>query len=348
MAKKVYIILLNWNGWIDTIECLESVFRSNYPNYQVIVCDNNSQDRSLEHIQAWAEGRLDVSLPTTNSLRRLSFPPVPKPIPYILWRYTNAENNITADDVNRSLVLIQINANLGFAGGCNVGLRYIASKNDFNYVWLLNNDTVIESSALDYLVQRMREKPRAGLCGSTIIYYHDPTRIQALGGFKYNKWLGTSKQIGNLDAWKESVDQEQIEKQMFGIQGASILVSNEFIKTIGLMSEDYFLYFEEQDWAMRAKEKFELAFSSLSVVYHKEGTSTGGRSFQKKKSLLSDYFSSRSRLLFTKKFFPWALPTVYLGIILAVLKRIFYFDFLNALMLVKALLKYSDRSHSAS
>lgn len=50
MAKKVYIIILNYNGWKDTIECLESVFRNDYPNYLVIVLDNNFPNNSTEYI----------------------------------------------------------------------------------------------------------------------------------------------------------------------------------------------------------------------------------------------------------------------------------------------------------
>jgi len=49
---KVAIIILNWNGWKDTIECLESVFRNTYPKYQVIVVDNGSTDGSMEKIKA--------------------------------------------------------------------------------------------------------------------------------------------------------------------------------------------------------------------------------------------------------------------------------------------------------
>jgi len=57
---KVAIIILNWNGWKDTIECLESVFRNTYPNYQVIVVDNGSTDGSMEKIKAWADGKQEV------------------------------------------------------------------------------------------------------------------------------------------------------------------------------------------------------------------------------------------------------------------------------------------------
>ena len=71
---KVYIVILNYNGWTDTIECLENVLRNDYPNYQVIVVDNNPPNNSMEYIKAWAEGKLDVRINLTNLLRNLSLP----------------------------------------------------------------------------------------------------------------------------------------------------------------------------------------------------------------------------------------------------------------------------------
>ncbi len=68
---KVYVIILNYNGWADTIECLESVLRNDYLNYQVIVLDNNSPNNSIEYIKAWAEG--NVWLKSDHPLRNLSF-----------------------------------------------------------------------------------------------------------------------------------------------------------------------------------------------------------------------------------------------------------------------------------
>jgi len=83
--SKVYIIILNYNGWADTIECLESVLRNDYPNYQVVVVDNNSPNNSMEYIKAWAEGKLDVWINSENPLRKISFPPIPKPFPYLFY-----------------------------------------------------------------------------------------------------------------------------------------------------------------------------------------------------------------------------------------------------------------------
>jgi len=83
--------LLNYNNWQDTVECLESVLRNDYPNYQVIVIDNNSPNNSMEYLKAWADGRLDVWVSPKNPLRNLSFPPLKKPIPYVYYTREEAE-----------------------------------------------------------------------------------------------------------------------------------------------------------------------------------------------------------------------------------------------------------------
>ena len=83
---KVAIIILNWNGWEDTTECLESVFRNTYQNFQVIVIDNGSTDDSMEKIKDWAEGKQEVLTPEpTHPLYHLSHPSAIKPIPYIYY-----------------------------------------------------------------------------------------------------------------------------------------------------------------------------------------------------------------------------------------------------------------------
>jgi len=207
---KVYIVIINWNGWKDTIECLESVFRNDYSNYQVVVCDNGSLDGSMEHITAWAAGGLDVYLPKNDQLRDLSFPPVSKPIRYVQYDRKEAESGGKpwADDIR--LILIQTSANLGFAGGNNVGFRYALARDDFAYIWLLNNDTVIRPDALIKLVMKIKEKPKIGMCGSTLLYYHDPELIQAAGGGHYNKWLGTTRHLAAFKSSDETVDDKDI------------------------------------------------------------------------------------------------------------------------------------------
>ncbi len=161
---KVYILILNYNGWSDTLECLESVFRNSYPNYQVVVLDNGSPNSSMKRIKEWAEGKQEPLCPeSTHPLYHLSHPHIKKPIPYVYYTREEAEHGdnfeleeeLVGDRENKKtnpnihslpcsqispsthypLILIQTGDNLGFAGGNNVGIRYVFAKGD--YVLLL-------------------------------------------------------------------------------------------------------------------------------------------------------------------------------------------------------------------
>jgi GT2 family glycosyltransferase len=96
------------------------------------------------------------------------------------------------------------------------------------------------------------------------------------------------------------------------------MASRDFIETVGLMDERYFLYSEEQDWAYSAKGQFDFAYAPDAVLYHKEGATTGFSS--RKTNLRSLYHLTRSRVLLTAKHAPWALPTVCASIVFAALR----------------------------
>ncbi|WP_242656389.1 glycosyltransferase [Desulfofundulus thermosubterraneus] len=169
---SVFIIILNYNGWQDTVECLESVQRLTYPNYRIVVIDNGSTDGSMEKIKAWAAGELRVES------KFFTYDPSTKPVRWIEYDRVTAEAGglpeleaeIEALPPNRRMVLIQTGANLGYAGGNNVGIRYsINSVSD--YIWLLNNDTVVHKSALKTMVDIAEKVLRIGIVGSKILYY---------------------------------------------------------------------------------------------------------------------------------------------------------------------------------
>lgn len=276
-APLVFIVVLNWNGWCDTLECLDSLRQLDYPNFRVVVVDNGSSDDSVRQIRL----------------------------------------------ANPDIMSLQTGSNLGYAGGNNIGIQY-ALDHSADYIWLLNNDTAVEPDALMHLVARMKQRPEAGICGSTLIYFHNRNQVQALGGSTYNRWLGWNKHIGEGFAVVNirHIKQDAIESRLHYIVGASMLVSREFVQDIGLMCTDYFLYCEEIDWAVRAKSRYALAYAAKSIVYHKEGSSAGGTNLDKnRKSRVADFYSLRSRILFTKRHFPCALPTIYLGLILAIANR---------------------------
>lgn len=305
-----YIVIVNWNGWRDTIECLESVLRLEHPNYRVVVCDNASTNGSPERIIAWANGETDVTPAADERLARLVEPPLPKPIPVRRFTRAEAERGGDLDRDVEQVVLIDVGANLGFAGACNVGIRYATRDPSCEYIWLLNNDTVVEPRALSALVNRLEARPRAGQCGSRLLRYREPDCIEALGGEQYVRWSGATRPVGAGHGATIAVDVADIERRLSYVGGASLCVTRRFVERVGLMEESYFLYFEEIDWARRGGSRFTLAYAHDSVVYHKHGQSTGGDGTASR-SLLADFFVQRNRLAFTRRHFPLTLPVVW-------------------------------------
>jgi len=347
---KVYIILVNYCGWVNTIECLESLLRMEYDNYQIVVVDNASNDGSVAKFRFWAEGKMDIIGNLGYSLKHLSFPPVPKPVYYVEYNRKQSEEGNFKKQENHSsilhkipapLVFINSGGNLGFAGGNNVGLRYALKDDNFQYAWLLNNDTVVEPSALKKMVKRLHEKPSAGMCGSTLCYYFHPKAIQALGGSTYNKWLGWNRFVSETEQTPTVLDPAVIERSLFDISGASMLVSRPFLETVGLMSEDYFLYFEELDWSVRSRNKFALAYAAESVVYHKGSASIRKGTTKDKISIFSDYYMQKNKIVFTRKHFPYALPTIYFGLILTFIKSIVKKQWKRAILILKIMFGFT-------
>lgn len=313
--SRIYIIMVNWNGCQDSVECLESLLYLDYQDFRIVVCDNGSSDESLQKLRGWANFHA---------------------VCYAEYNRADAEAGGSLV-VDTKLTLVTVGTNLGFAGGNNVGMRYAMARGDADYCWLLNNDTTVRPDSLTHLVARMLSQPEVGICGSTILLYHNHKRIQALGGGCYVHWIGLPWHYGRFIQWGREVNQQKAEAMMNYVEGASMLVSRKFLDEVGLLCEDYFLYFEEADWAIRAKGRFNIGYAPNSVVYHKVGGSIGTSSNPAKMSYTSDYFNIRNRLFFTRRFYPAALPTVWLVIVGSLLLRLCLGKWDRALMVFQLL-----------
>jgi GT2 family glycosyltransferase len=200
---------------------------------------------------------------------------------------------------------------LGYAAAANLGfilaLKDLATK----YVWLLNDDVKVERSCLRHMISRSESVSNAGICGCRCVYYHNPDRIQALGGGKISRWTGRSALIGNMSPSNLVVNQDDIQGEFDFIFGASMLVSRLFLEGVGLMSEDYFLYYEEPDWLMRGRDKWAFLYSHEAIVFHKGGATIGTGTSLATTSPAAEFYMLRSRLIFTRKFCPAALLSVW-------------------------------------
>lgn len=283
--EKVYVVVLNYNNYEYTIECVKSLLRLNYRNYEVVVCDNKSTDNSYECIAEWIES-------ISNDVHALEFEHIEAKSFHITLECGGSQGEIGRVRVT----LIQTGFNGGFAYGNNVGLKFALSDPDCKYFWILNNDTLVESSALSALVSRIRQDSRLGIVGSVLKNYDPPHEVQAYGGAVYSRLLGWAKPL-KMDSKRKKCSNEDIEEKINYVIGASMFVSRDFLDQIGLLSEDYFLYFEELDWAWRSKGQFRIGVAVDSVVMHRLGATTG----EKSSSSLSKFHLFRSRTIFLLK-----------------------------------------------
>ncbi|MEM8499763.1 MAG: glycosyltransferase family 2 protein [Pseudomonadota bacterium] len=339
MNQSVYIVLLNWNGWGDTIACLESVFGLQDVSFKVIVCDNDSGDGSLECIQQWASGRLRAVKPSHSRLARLQEAGSPENLKHRTIMASEL-GDLPFDDASE-LTIIDNQANLGFAAGNNTGIRYALAQKDMSHVWLLNNDTLVEPCGLRKMLDRSAVTGQRFVCGSRIMFYDNPSVIQAIGGNSYNPWTGNASQsLGRYLPENTELDVASYESALDYVCGASMLVPRRFLHEVGLMQPDYFLYYEEIDWITRASPSFKNCVAIDSVVYHKEGSSIGSASFSRRSSALSEFYMFRNKLRYTRRFHWYALPTCYLSSWLQFANRIRQKRFKNALVIAATLLGF--------
>lgn len=341
MDKYVYVVLLNWRGWSDTIACLESLYASSGPHMRIIVCDNASGDGSLEHIEEWARGLIAAQIPEHPRLARLTGQGVRQPVYQRLDRASAEAGNI---DPRADLILVENGANLGFAAGNNVGLRLALSQQDMDCVWLLNNDTMVEPDCLDKMRNALSASGDRAVCGSVIHFFDQPDVIQAIGGNRFNRLTGTAscsegRFLNEADlpgAGETGIDVSYV-------SGCSMLLPRSFLEEVGLMGEEYFLYYEEIDWFTRAAGRFPICIARDARLYHREGSSIGSPGWQRPASSFSDYHLYRSRLIFMKKHYRRFLPICYLGAALDVGKRLLQGQFGNAAAVLGVLCGRRDR-----
>jgi len=302
------VVLVNWNRWADTIEALEALLRSTMP-LRVVVVDNASADGSLDRIAAWAAGE-QMAVPASAAMARFCTPPLPKPIKV---RRLGPDQLASAVSMPEDgLTLVDSGGNLGYAGGNNVGLRLLMTEPAIRWFWLLNNDTVVEADAAAAIVARMVSTENIGMCGAIVRFYWRPDHVQALNGYRFRFQTGSARPISGGQLASAPFDVCTVVKATDFIIGASLAVSREFLKTIGLMEERYFLYYEEIDWAVRNNGRFAIAFADAATVYHKEGGSIGSSGVPGARSGFADYWLARSRLAFIRRHRPLLLPLHWL------------------------------------
>ncbi len=202
--------------------------------------------------------------------------------------------------------IIEAGENLGFAGGNNIGIRK-AIEGGADFVWLLNNDTVVDRNALVYLVDAFKN-PVAGVAGSKI--YFSPGREFHRERYKKSELGKVLWYAGGIIDWKnmyashrgvDEVDHGQFDKaeETPFITGCSMMVKKEVFERIGFLDEKFFAYLEDLDFCLRARRAgYKLLYVPQSIIWHKNaGSSAVG-------SEIHQYYMTRNRSLVGLRYAP--------------------------------------------
>lgn len=242
---KVFIIILNFNSCLETINCIESLSKITYPNYEIIVVDNASSDDSEDEIKA---------------------------------HFTD-------------ITVIQSGENLGYAKGNNIGISYALDKGA-DYICILNNDVVVENGFLEPVVAILENRQDVGMASPCICDFKQRNYIQSMGAY-INLYTGLAQAKFKNVLFNKMKDRE-LEVDYLG--GACFVVKRQVFESIGLIPENYFLFFEETEFCLKAARKgYKLICTAKSKVYHKGSLTIS------KYAGLSYFFINRNRVIFMRR-----------------------------------------------
>lgn len=312
-VNVVTVVLVNWNGWQDTVGCLESIqASSDFPGkINVVIVDNSSSDQSLVNLKSYLASSINSLSLDGSVIERLARIGA-------AFLYEGGMGAIS------SLLLVEAKDNYGFAAGNNIGWQFADFFWASNYYWVLNNDTRIVSDTANSLIRKATSHEDISICGCSILYLEDPQRVQSYGGSWYSLKTGRGWSVGMGQLYDTRVKSSVIETQINYISGASMLIKAQFLHRVGGLCEDYFLYNEEIDLSMKLSRRERLAVATEAKVYHKVGSSIGSDKGHQTGSQLSAFFQTRSKLIFAKKHTPLYLPSVWLVLLARSIKFILY------------------------
>lgn len=289
MQGRVNIISVNYNSAQDLLHCLESVDTSSYPHFQYLIVDNHSPDNSLNEIKQGCArlGKNMVEL-SVNELQV-------------------AKETMRLEEAD--VVLIRNDRNSGFGAGNNIILQFLIDHRPDEYAWLLNPDMEIEPMVMQDLVELSQQTNNA-LIGNLIHYYKKRDEVMYCGGFRVKKY---SHGIENITSEK---DRDRID----AIAGASMFAPVSGFKELGLLPEDYFMYWEETDYCTQARQKdYHFEVNIKSKLYDRVGASS-------KSNFTREYLYLLNGLRFYRKYYPWHLPLILASTFAKQLKSMLFED----------------------
>ncbi len=191
-----------------------------------------------------------------------------------------------------NVTVLENETNLGYAGGNNQGLRYALSQGT-KYCCILNNDTTVAPDCLNRLLIVMEQSDDCGIVSPLIAELAMPKRVWALGA-AVNRRTGTVVRLHTGE--NISTGQTLSPFEIDIAPGAAIMVRREVFEQIGFLDEAFYLYYEEADWCLRARQGgYKILAVPSAIIWHRVSATLG------QTSPVIDYYMARNQLRFIAK-----------------------------------------------
>ncbi len=297
-SGPICVIVVAYNAATFILDCIASVLASEDADLRIVVVDNASSDSTSAVIRDWAIGVRAHVIPEDMPIALEATEARPE------FAELAADAAVPGKRLAR-LTLVRSDENGGFAAGVNIGLRLAVQDEDVAHFWVLNPDSVASPGAAKAFLSVASANPGYGLISGRACYYDHPETVQIDGGL-INRWTGVTS---NANVGRPAAEADMPEGDGIDFAfGGNMLASRTFVEGCGDMPEDYFLYYEEVDWSLR-RGGLPLLTCRDALIYHRAGASIGSPIFGgRAASPFSLYFKHRARMMFVRRYHPWAWP----------------------------------------
>ena len=249
IMPRVAIVVLNWNGWADTIQCIKSIHQLSNADYDIILVDNHSSDDSIENIRRYSKGTGRAGVPDNTTIHLFEI------FEDEAGRSEPGLSSYHRQDPCRRMILLKNHENYGYARGNNVGIRFALNTLKSDYILILNNDVIIEDrEMLNKLLESTENDSSIGAISPVLRSTNGEVQracTRNLPGFLdficVYTFIG-QRLLKENRIWKShfNYDYSFDRPAEFGVLGGScILFKSQAIADIGLFDENTFLYWEE-------------------------------------------------------------------------------------------------------
>ncbi len=292
-GAEVGVLIVGFRNPEDVVTCLAALAEAeSSPSFSVLICENGGEaayDALVRELAAHSSNFVDA-------------PEILAKSAGVFVRARHMRFGASGPEVTVG----EARENLGYAGGVNAWLRPLCNESGWSGVWVLNPDTAPEPGALAALVDYSKRRAK-GMVGSRVMDMSQAGRL-LMRGLKWRRLVSKTLCVDSDVPVSPAPVAAEVENRIDAPSGATFYITRDCIERIGVMDEEYFLYFEDIDWGVRAKACCGLGYADNSVVPHIGGTTLGSAYSGDARSRLAVYLEFRNRLMFVRKRFPSWYP----------------------------------------